>query len=237
MDSIKDKVESNLPQKNFFNHVFDFDKESQSEILNCLQYVLIAIIPTIILNKSIQKIVPATNEEKGTVEILAEIVGQIMFMFLGFIFIHRFITYFPTWSKTDYKDVNIITIAIMFLSLLLTIQSKVGSKTNILLDRLFVYWEGKQSTSSTQSQQPTSSQTAPTQAPNQGPLLPPPMVQTNAPTMMVPSQGPQQDFNKMYEGPANPLVNATTPGQLPMQEAFEPMAANDGFGGAFGACF
>ena len=96
----------------------------------------------IILNKCVQKIIPPTNEEKSNLEILAEVIGQVIFMFLGFIFIHRFITYFPTWSKTDYKDVNIITVAIMFLSIMLTIQSKVGTKTNILLDRLFTYWEG-----------------------------------------------------------------------------------------------
>lgn len=237
MESIKDKVESNLPQKNFFSHVFDFDKESQSEILNCLQYVLIAIIPTIILNKCIQKLLPTANEEKSNVEILAEVLGQVVFMFLGFIFIHRFITYFPTWSKTDYKDVNINTVAIMFLSIMLTIHSKVGTKTNILLDRFYAYWEGSNKQPTTQSQQGQSNGQVQAQTPNQASLLPPPMVQTNAPSMMVPNQGPQPDFNKMYEGPNTPLVNAMVPGQGPMQEAFEPMAANDGFGGAFGASF
>ncbi len=240
MESIKDKVESNLPQKNFFSHVFDFDKESQSEILNCLQYVLIAIIPTIILNKCIQKLLPTANEEKSNVEILAEVLGQVVFMFLGFIFIHRFITYFPTWSKTDYKDVNINNVAIMFLSIMLTIHSKVGTKTNILLDRFYAYWEGSNKQPTTQSQhtgQPQTQTQTQGQPSNQASLLPPPMVQTNAPSMMVPNQGPQPDFNKMYEGPNTPLVNAMVPGQGPMQEAFEPMAANDGFGGAFGASF
>ena len=228
MESIKDKVESSLPQKNFFSHVFDFDKESQNEILNCLQYVLLALIPTIILNKIIQKIIPPTTEEKGNVEILAEILGQIVFMFLGFIFIHRLITYFPTWSKSDYKDVNIIGIAIVFLSLMLTIQSKVGTKTNILLDRIFDYWEGRNKPQQ-QPQQQQQQQQQPQQQPS---LLPPPMVQTNAPSMGVPTQGPQPDFNKMYEGPNTPLVNAMVPGGgPPMQEAFEPMAANEGFGG------
>ena len=225
MESIKDKVESSLPQKNFFSHVFDFDKESQNEILNCLQYVLLALIPTIILNKIIQKIIPATTEDKGNVEILAEIIGQIIFMFLGFILIHRLITYLPTWSKVDYKDVNIISIAVVFLSLMLTIQSKVGSKTNILLDRLFEYWEGNKQSSKPQQQQQQQQQQQPS-------LLPPPMVQTNAPSMGVPTQGPQPDFNKMYEGPNTPLVNAMVPGGgVPMQESFEPMAANEGFGG------
>ena len=230
MDSIKDKVESSLPQRNFFSHVFDFDKESQNDILNCLQYVLLAFIPTIILNKIIQKIIPTTTEDKGNVEILAEIFGQIVFMFLGFIFIHRLITYFPTLSKTEYKDVNIIGIAIVFLSLMLTIQSKVGTKTNILLDRLFDYWEGNKQSKQQQQQQQQQQPQQPQQG--QGNLLPPPMVQTNAPSMGVPTQGPQPDFNKMYEGPNTPLVNAMVPGGgVNMQESFEPMAANEGFGG------
>lgn len=231
MESIKDKVENSLPQKNFFNHVFDFDKESQNDILNSLQYVLLAIIPTIILNKCVQKIIPSTNEEKGNVEILAEILGQIVFMFLGFILIHRLITYFPTWSKSDYKDVNLIGIAIVFLSLILTIQSKVGTKTNILLDRVFDYWEGNNKQGKQQAQQQAQ------QPQQQAPLLPPPAVQTTNPSMMIPNQGPQPDFNKMYQGPDTPLVNAMTPGQGHVQESFEPMAANEGFGGAFGASF
>ena len=36
----------------------------------------------------------------------------------------------------------------------------------------------------------------------------------------------------MYEGPNTPLVNAMVPGGgVNMQESFEPMAANEGFGG------
>ena len=63
---LKKKLKSSLPQKNFFLLIFDFDKESQNEILNCLQYVLLALIPTVILNKIIQKIIPPTTEDKGT---------------------------------------------------------------------------------------------------------------------------------------------------------------------------
>ena len=231
MDSIKDKVENSLPQKNFFNHIFDFDKESQNDILNSLQYVLLAFIPTIILNKCVQKLIPIPNDEKNTPEILAEVIGQVVFMFLGFILIHRIITYFPTWSNSDYKDVNLIGIAIVFLSLMLTIQSKVGNKTNILLDRLFDYWEGNNKKQ--QQQQSQNSQQQGQQ--QQAPLLPPPAVQTNNPSVMIPNQGPQPDFDKMYQGPDTPLVNAMTPGQG--QESFAPMAANEGFGGAFGASF
>ena len=39
--------------KSFFKHVFNFDDDSKSDILNIIQYALIAIIPIVILNKSI----------------------------------------------------------------------------------------------------------------------------------------------------------------------------------------
>ena len=51
--------------KNFFKHVFNFDDESKAEILNIIQYALLAIIPVIILNKLMSKYVPESNENKG----------------------------------------------------------------------------------------------------------------------------------------------------------------------------
>ena len=238
MDSIKDKLQETIPKKNIFSHVFDFEKTSQNDMLNIIQYVLIAIIPTVILNKVTQKLFPDVDEEKGNVEVLAELIAQVLFMILGFVIIHRLITYIPTVSKTDYAEVNILTIVIQFLALILSLQTKVGGKTNILLDRLYDYWEGKPKVQ--QQQQGMQSQGG--QQPQQqqggtGSLLPPPMVQTNSPMMNPPTQGPQQDFNRMYEGPTTPLINAATPGGGSVYESFEPMAANDGYGAFGGAGF
>ena len=43
------------PNKSFFKHVFNFDDDSKSDILNVIQYALVAIIPIIILIKVISK--------------------------------------------------------------------------------------------------------------------------------------------------------------------------------------
>jgi hypothetical protein len=43
MDSTDDS------KKNFFKHVFNFDDDSKSELLNIIQYALISIIPVIVL--------------------------------------------------------------------------------------------------------------------------------------------------------------------------------------------
>jgi hypothetical protein len=45
------------------------------------------------------------------------------------------------------------------------------------------------------------------------------------------------DFNSMYGGPETPLVGAANPGGGMGMESFEPMAANDFFGGGFGSSF
>ena len=82
--------------KNFFKHVFNFDDESKSEILNIIQYALIAIIPVVLLNKTIGKYVPEADDKKGSLEISAEIVIQVIVTFIGLLIIHRIITFIPT---------------------------------------------------------------------------------------------------------------------------------------------
>jgi hypothetical protein len=53
-------------QKSFFKHVFNFDDDSKSEVLNILQYSVIAIIPIVILNKTMQKYVPEADDKKSS---------------------------------------------------------------------------------------------------------------------------------------------------------------------------
>ena len=94
--------------KGFLKHVFNFDDESKGDILNLLQYIFIALIPIVLLNKSMQKYVPELDEKKGSIEITAEILIQIMVMFMGLFLIHRIITFVPTYSGIKYHDIRII---------------------------------------------------------------------------------------------------------------------------------
>jgi len=79
--------------KSFFKHVFNFDDDSKSEILNILQYSLIALIPIVILNKTMQRYVPEADDKKSSLEVSAEIVIQVIVMFIGLLIIHRIITF------------------------------------------------------------------------------------------------------------------------------------------------
>ena len=130
----------------FFKHVFNFDEESKCEILNIIQYAVLALIPIIILNKIMQKYVPEADDEKKTIEIVAEVLAQVIFMFLGIFFIHRILTYIPTYSGEKYPTWNIIGPIIPMLVIITSLQTKLGEKISILVDRLVELWEGPKDT-------------------------------------------------------------------------------------------
>jgi hypothetical protein len=249
---------SDNSKKGFFKHVFNFDNDSKSDILNIIQYTLIAIIPVIVLNKLMQKYVPEADEKKGGIEILAEVLVQIIVMFLGLLLIHRIITYVPTYSGMEYPEFSIIFIILAILMITLSLQTKLGEKVSILVDRLTELWEGKtnpnkkgkkgnvkvsqpiagQNMSITSSMPMNSNQSAMNQALYGGSTsinqLPNDMSGSNSSQNYSQSSQQLPNYNNMYQQDNTPLIGAATPG---MAEAFsEPMAANSVLGGgAFGS--
>lgn len=250
---------SDNSKKGFFKHVFNFDNDSKSDILNIIQYTLIAIIPVIILNKLMQKYVPEADEKKGSLEVLAEVLVQIIVMFLGLLMIHRIITYVPTYSGMEYPDFSIIFIILAILMITLSLQTKLGEKVSILVDRLTELWEGKvnpnkkgngkgkgnvkvsqpisgQNMSMTGSMPITNNQSAMNQSLYGGSTSISQLPNDNSNSSQSYSQSAQQlpNYNNMYQEDNTPMPGAATPG---MTEAFmEPMAANSVLGGgAFGS--
>ena len=141
MDNIIHEAKS-INQNTFINHVFDSSDEGKAEILNVIQYSLTAILPIVMLNKTIQKFVPEADIEKSSLELLAEIFIQIVVMFIGVVLIHRVITYFPTYSGYKYEVFNLTTVILAFLVIVLSLQTKLGIKVNILVDRAYELWNG-----------------------------------------------------------------------------------------------
>ena len=130
-------------KKNFVKHVFSFDDDSKSEILNIIQYSLIALIPVVVLNKTMAKYIPEADENKGTLEIVAEVLIQVISMFMGLLIIHRVITFVPTYSGTKYPEYNITFIVLAVLMITLSLQTKLGEKVGILFDRVTELWQGR----------------------------------------------------------------------------------------------
>jgi hypothetical protein len=129
-------------KRTFFTHVFDMSREANGEIMNVTQYALLGIIPVLVLNKLIQRFVPEADSENSSIELLIEILLQVVVMFVGVLFIHRIITYVPTYSGFRYEHLTLTNVILAFLIIVLSLQTKLGIKVNILYDRLTDLWNG-----------------------------------------------------------------------------------------------
>lgn len=252
-----DRLEKNtgINEDGFIKTVFPFDEDQKSLLLNIIQYSVLAIIPIVILLKIIKNYIPEAEDDKGSLVILVEVIGQVVLMFMALYFIHKIIEYIPTYSGFKYGEVNVFNIIPALLLISITMQTKLGEKVQILVDRLWDLYEGQTSSHGGKSQQkqgqgqgqvrvtqPLSQQyahantmpsttTSIAESPNQ---LQPQMtsMKSQSNEYSIP-QTP--NFNNMYAGPETHLGGAASPGG--MMEAMEPMAANDFFGGGFGSSF
>ena len=221
------------PKDSTFGKIFNFDEDTQSEVLNIMQYSLLSVVPILILNKSVQKFIPDSDEEKGSVEVLAEVIGQIAFMFLGIFMIHRIILAIPTYSKIKYQDFHVTNIVLGFLVIVLSLHTKLGEKSNILIDRLFDMIEGKKPEQEGAQNQNSG---------GGGGVVTQGLQQARQPTQsqnMVNAinGGTGQSFDHMYGGPANPLQNAHMPSMQNLINNDGLLAANEALGGSFGTAF
>ncbi len=239
-----DRLEKSTSNDNegFIKTVFPFDEGQKGTLLNILQYSVLAIIPIIILLKLIKEYIPEADDDKSSIMVSVEVIGQIFIMFVALYFIHQIIAYIPTYSGKGYGDVNIINIVAPILFIAITMQTKLGEKIHMLLDRLWDVYDGRSSsTNDKQQKQGQVRVTQPISGQQQMPstVNPPPQLQSQMTNMKAQSHEftiPQTpNFDNMYAGPETPLVGAANPhtGQI---DNFEPMAANDGFG-AFGTAF
>jgi len=225
---------------NFFKHVFNFDDNSKSDILNIIQYALIAIIPIVLLNKSIGKYVPESDDRKGSLEISAEIIIQIIVTFMGLLIIHRIITFIPPYSGMKYPEFHVVYIILAILMITMSLQTKLGEKVSVLVDRIMELWDGtssdkKKKKGNVKVSQPISGQQQMMQPPATSytdgtaiSALPTNDVSHGNQNTMQTQQLP--NYDAMYKQDTTPLVGAATPG---MSEGFgEPMAANSVLGGS-----
>jgi len=142
MSDINDIPDITKPEQGFISHVFNFDTKSKHEILNTLQYAVLAILPVVLLNKTIQRLIPEADENKASLEIIFEVISQLGIIFVGIFLIHRIITYFPTYSESKYDSFSIINCVVSFLIIILSLQTKLGEKMNIITDRFLVLVQG-----------------------------------------------------------------------------------------------
>src|SRR6056300_658933 len=222
---------SSITKKTFLSHVFSMSEESNAEILNVIQYSSLGVLPIIILNKSIQRLIPEAEPDSSSIELLAEIFIQLVIMFVGIIIIHRIITYIPTYSGFKYENLTLTNVILAFLVIVLSIQTKLGIKVNILIDRAMELWNGpstyekKEGMKNNMKVSKPVSQHSPSQADyldntnTQNNMFPP------APVATTRQNSVMESYDHMMGG--GPMMDMN-PG---------PMAANGLLGGSFGASF
>jgi len=218
-------------KKTFFGSVFDMSEEANAEIMNVSQYALLGVIPIVILNKLVQRFVPEADPDSSSVELLVEVLIQIIVMFVGIVIIHRLIVYVPTYSGFKYAHLNVINVVLAFLVIVLSIQTKLGIKVNILFDRTMELWNGSSEDKKTNVRNKVRVSDSvlshvPSQADHldnggyQQDMFPPAPVATGRPQ--------NGSYDHMMRGNA---------GQQQVAEVPQPMAANSVLGGGFGSFF
>lgn len=138
-ENITDLEKDGFSASGFLNHVFNFDTENKAIIFNSFQYLIFALVPIVIILKVIKFYIPEEDDSKNSIEILFEIILQLFIIVFAIFIIDKVIRYFPTFSKINYSEMNIITIILPTLILMLTMQTKIGHKINILVDRVNSY--------------------------------------------------------------------------------------------------
>jgi hypothetical protein len=220
------EVGGSVGEKTFFTHVFNMSSESNGEIMNVAQYAGLGIVPIVVLNKLIQRFSPEADPDNSSVELLVEIIFQVIVMFVGIILIHRIITYIPTYSGFKYEHLALTNIVLATLMIVLSLQTKLGIKVNILYDRLLDLWNGTSSSdekkSSVKSRVRVSESMA-SHTPSQADFL-----DTSASNMFPPAPIVQSKPNSSYDYMMRCGPSLAAPGPAP---------ANSALGSSFGSFF
>lgn len=231
-------ISKTIPEKDFFTHIFNFNDGGKSALFNSIQYLILAFIPILIVNHLINKLFSEIGsgdkiEEYhniSSIQLLAEIFAQLILSICFLFIVNNFVTFFSTYSGTEYTSLNMVNLVFM----LLPMHEKsggyiIGNKIKILIDRFnTIVFEDevaknshKKSPSHVTITQPISKHPpqqnsipdyAPRQQPQQTYQHQPPQQQPSQSHQQKPQQPPQQHgtgaSNQMYGGPQTKLVNA-----------------------------
>ena len=66
MESEKRIVESDIKKSTFMEHLFNFDDDTKNQLMNIVQYTVLALIPVILLNKGVAHLIPTVDEDRSS---------------------------------------------------------------------------------------------------------------------------------------------------------------------------
>lgn len=227
--------QTDLNKDGFFSYVFNFDDNNRNLLLNLFQYSFLTIPFVIVILKLVNYYTPEQDDTKGTLVIVAEVLASVSVILLSIWFINKIIRYIPTYSKMEYAVFNETNFIIPLFIILFTMQTKIGAKINILVERLVDLYDGKTNLKEKEKEKKGDYKTTqpiarPGHQPSRADFLNNQTQnsrgQTEGQFVKEVHQGatqqmmPERNFNDAFMGPNTPLIDAN-----------EPMAANEAFGG------
>jgi len=250
MEAPTDNV--NNQASTFISRVTNFDTDTKNSMINSLQYCILALIPLIILTKISDHLFSNNDpDSKGSIELLAEILLQVIIIVMAIICINKIIHAVPTYSGAPIITLNYTTFIVGYLfTSFLNNHSNITDKCNTLINRLDEAWSGKKTTEKVNNDvskvlvsKPISGsmQSMPTHQASRADYLnthnqmapqqngtPPPLVPQGEPKPPPVMQDEVSNNQNMYGGPQNTMLGTNFPNNQ------EPMAATEAFGGSGG---
>ena len=233
--------------KGFVSRVFSIDADSKASLMNGVQYIVLAIIPVAVVDSMMKKLFTESNPHtKGSIELLAEVLGQAVMTLLLLSCVHKIIIANPTYSGASMNRTNYTTLALGLLMGYFALNHQIANKMSVIFNRLNDMWEGKSSESHehkkkkgkskvsvsqpisgrAQMHQPSRADYLGTQ--NQSSMIPAAQPVQRPPQVQQPGQDTGPTSQNMYQdqtGTSNQLIDANSFGSQ------EPMAANAALGG------
>ena len=223
----------------FYKKVTTIDDEQKDGLMNGIQYIAMAAIPVALADIFIMRFFEDNDpEKKGTVELLAEILAQVVLSIILMFCIHKVIIAIPTYSGKAMNRINYTSLSLGMLFGLFTLKHNIRVKIDVVFSRLIDMWEGKKEEnkeskkdkSKVSVSQPISGrqQVMPSHTASRADYL---GTQNQNSMMPVaqPAQPSQQEVDvtsqQNYGGQQNNLIDANLP-------TMEPMAANSALGGS-----
>jgi hypothetical protein len=122
----------------FFSYMFSMTDGEKIDVINTLQYLVLAIIPILLVIKLMNNYIPPFDSKKSTVEMAVELVVQLTVLLALFFFVHKLILFFPTYTKQAYPNIQFLTIVLPLLFILFNLDKNFGEKAQLLIDRLLM---------------------------------------------------------------------------------------------------
>lgn len=123
-------------KSSFFDYITTITPNEKTQLMNMIQYGGLTILPILLVLKLMKLYVPSEDPFKASTELVIEVLVQLIVIVVAFFFIHKLVVYLPTYSGREYDKFSLLSGLLPLFFLMFTLDTKLGEKLNILLDRL-----------------------------------------------------------------------------------------------------